>query len=109
MPGGAPRKLPDYEREAMLIDAREGCTQTELAALYGVGQSTVSRILREQGAQSDSPRRKRYAEEVKHQAREMHRGGRSLSAIARELGVSGFTVRRWTGHARTGSSSTARA
>lgn len=89
-------KLDEATRAEILREAIKGTSQSRLAGMFGVGQSTICRYI--DGRLPPSPRRKRYSEETKQVARGLHEQGLPLGEIARRLGIASHsTIRKWIG------------
>lgn len=86
------RRLSMQDIENLRADAAD-CSRKELAALYGLGRTTVIRYLK--GHAPTSPRGRRYGQDVKDFVRAARRGGATYVQIHKMLGVDIDTARRW--------------
>lgn len=92
-------KMTPEQQEQCRADAAAGMTQLQLASKYDVSQSTIHRLLRIPGTPKRKTRSK-HKTEWRMKAVTLRLSGMPFAQIARRLGVTEDTARRWVKEAQ---------
>ena len=84
------RRLGSKTIARLVADYRAGTPTTQLTVKYGIGKSTVLRLLEDAGVPM---RRQPISDEVTIMAVSLYEAGKSLAAIAREVGQAKQSIR----------------
>ncbi len=93
--GGYGRKI-DHAREQEIIQLYEnGRNSQSIAAEYGVGRSTINRIIQKSGKQKKASQYlRKYSKKIREQIFDLHQRGISMAQISRDLDVNYQSVVR---------------